>query len=891
MLTTPRTIVGRQVFQFVGSPDLLMVEMEYYNDSNGNGEMDDGEWTSIGTGYPNNFTWDTDNASGGPGDIDSMFLRYRGLDEVPNISDWITIAGFRIDNTGPASVEILNPPTRVTRTGSHLLNGRSEAEGWVEIRVNGALQSNATCDAFGGFSFQLDLREGANRVNLSAYDKYGAGPTNRSYQFTLDTMLPVALIDVENQNRIDREIGHEPSVFNSSSYDLGEDPLFSYIENITWTYKGPDGVGWPYYMTESFSITFVELGDHELTLTVRDPAGNVNETILTINVFDETPPKVTIDGSMIVNEDTTIRLQANFTDNDPRIRLRDGYGLYWELKGPYGFGSNHTSDLVNTVFPEPGNYNATLWVTDGGGNTARATLDIIVKDITPPSGNILGPEDVILGKPVRYEANVTDNGRSIEDGATFNWSMKYWEGAPEGAWMGNGTGTAFDFNFTEAGQYTLTLIVTDISGNQRDLQININAEGDLTPPTVHSILPQPDPTYQFREDMEFIITFSERLNRSTIHPQSVYIQDGSGARVNSTLSTENKDGRTLVILRPEGLEYSNTYTVVIEPLVKDLWNNRMKNGFTANYTVRTLFRLVYPWGETHGPFFKNFTNTTKIVLKFSNPVSASTLQNYISIRALVQETNPFTGYEVVSKIPVPFTIVLGEDNYTVEIDAIMDEGVTYNFTLSAEALDIFNYELDQTYTWEFTTYLPPVTQPVGDDDDDEDPLPEWMSDPVWWILAAVVIVLIGLLLIITAALRRRKNLDKIWEAEKGQPPRIRGYEEERKDEIIEEPSPEAADSDFEPTPEPISYEDLYGAPTTAITKPASEPSPKTDAASLFTEDMFQGPGGAEVELPVGEESSELEWDEDEEEEDWGDEEEWDSEDEEMDWDDDEEVEW
>jgi len=888
MLTTPRTLVGRQVFRFVGSPDLMQVEMEYYNDSNGNGILDDGNWTFIQTGYPDNYAWDTDNASGGPGDIDSMFLRYRGLDEVPNKSEWVMIAGFRIDNTGPASVEILNPPLRVTMTGTHSLNGRSEALGWVEVRVNGALQSNVTVDAFGGFSFLLEISEGANTVNLSAYDRYGAGPTNRSYQFTLDTMLPVALMDVEDQEHVLREIRPEAYLFNSSAFDTGEDPLFSYIENITWTYRGPDGVGWPYYSTESFPIFFDELGDHELILTVRDPAGNTNETTLLITVFDGTPPGVKIDGNTMVNEDTTVRFTANFTDNDPRIRLRDGYGLYWELRGPYGFESNHSSDVVNIVFPEPGLYNATLRVTDGGGNTASSSIEIIVKDITAPFGNIIGPGDVILGVPVSYSANVTDNGREIQEGALFNWSLKYWEGAPEGLLLGNASGTVFNHNFTEAGQYTLTLIVTDLSGNSRDLQVNIIAEGDLTNPTILSILPQPEEGYQFRESTDFIITFSERMDRSTINPDSIYILDGNGERVNCTLVTENRDDRTQVTLGPEELEYSMTYTVIIEPVVRDLWNNRMAGGFSANYTVRTLFRLVYPWGETHGPFFENFTNTTAIVLRFSNPVSASTLQNYISIRALVEETNPFTGQVMVSRIPVPFTIVQGYDDHSVLIDAIMDEGVTYNFTLSAEALDIYNYELDHTYTWEFTTYLPPVHLPISDDDEENGPLPEWMDDPIWWIIAAVLIIFIGILMIVAAAIRRRKNLDRIWKAEQGQPPRRRGYGETVTETVPLHEETQTEEAGFEQQPMPVSYENLYGSSQVPEYESGKISTAEDSSTPLFTEEMFQGPGGVEVDLPAEETGAEPEWDEDEEELDWG-EEEWDEEEEE-DWDDDEE-EW
>jgi hypothetical protein len=64
LLTTPRTIVGTITFTFTGSVDLQRAEMEYYNDSNGNGLLDDAGWEVIGNGTPSGVTWDTSVGDG-----------------------------------------------------------------------------------------------------------------------------------------------------------------------------------------------------------------------------------------------------------------------------------------------------------------------------------------------------------------------------------------------------------------------------------------------------------------------------------------------------------------------------------------------------------------------------------------------------------------------------------------------------------------------------------------------------------------------------------------------------------------------------------------------------------------------------------------------------------
>ncbi|MGA1866034.1 MAG: S8 family serine peptidase [Thermoplasmatota archaeon] len=889
LITTPYTIVGIANLSFVGSPDLENVELQYYNDSNGNGIEDDGEWVHANMDVPDDFTWDTRNGSGGPGNIDSMFLRYRGYDEVPNISNWTIAFGFRIDNQGPSSVELLDPPPRVTRISSHSMNGRSEPLGFVQVWKGGVLDSNNSVGELGSFSFDLILDEGLNNITVAAFDQYGAGPTLRTYWFTLDTMLPVPMLEVENQSHVFREISRQPYLFNSTSYDEGEDPAFAYIENITWSFSSTDGIEKVLYGIDRFPVTFIELGDHKLSIRVRDPAGNSDEITLLITVFDNTSPEISIEGELRVDEKRLVSYNLNWSDNDPRAHLRENFSIDWSFSGPDEYLQNFSGPVVYIVFPDPGAYLVHVSIRDGGDNTAELELNITVNDRTPPVGNILGSQYVILGIPETYSANLTDNGLPMPEGSIYNWTLRHLEGPATEWWTRNFTGISFSFNFTEPGAYTLLLVASDPSGNSREFQININADGDLTPPRVIEILPAEDPTYQFSENTHFVVRFSERINKTSITSDSIYLLHPNGTKVPGTLTTSVKEDRTEVLLETETLEFELTYSLVVEPTIKDTWNNLLLDRFCANYTVRTQFKLVYPWGPSHSDFFANITNTTAIVLRFSNPVLASSIVNYISIRAITKEIDAFTGKERIIRTPTSFIVKQGEDNNTIVIEAFMDEGVTYNFTLSQQAMDVFNYELDQTYMWDFRTYLPPVTDNLDDDEtEDDDDLPGWMDDPKWWILAGVLVVLILLVLMIFGAIRRRRNLGKIWEA---------GREEgvERKAPMSTPAQTPAVEAPQPPEQDlmtaPLSYEDLYGTTVpTKIVEPETV-KPVDLSPPRFLSDNELETGGGPIDWDEDEE--EEGWDGDEEEEGWDEEngDDWGEDEEEEGWDEEEQLKW
>jgi hypothetical protein len=867
MITTPTTIVGRFIFEFTGSPDLEKVRMEFYNDLNGNGMTDDGDWESIGEGPPEGIPWDTRKSAGGPGDVDSLFIRYRGSDEANNTGTWKVDTDFHVDNTGPATVSFTDPPPSVTNIMSHQLSGTSEAESRIEIRINGEVRTNTTCNALGGFETLLNLSEGRNHVILSAYDRFGAGPTNMSYNFTLDRQDPEAIFDTEDQNNITREIMPEIFSLASASVDSGSDPIFTYIENLTWKITDPIGMSEMVYGSTVLRFNFSLLGTYTVRLTVRDPAGNSNSSTLGIEVIDTTAPLIEIMGGNIVDEDETVTFDLNVSDNDLRWFNRDLAGVFWEATGNE-MDWNSTEPTAVIMFHDPGTYTLNVTVTDGGGNTVEESLSITVRDITPPEGNILGPRTVTLGIPATFRQNLTDNNLSFPEGSHFRWNLTYQETA--GTEPEFFEGVSFTYNFTSGGSYTLILTATDTSGNIREVEILISAIGDITPPSIERIDPAPNSSFQFPEDLMITVTFDEPLNFSTVGVEDFIFEDSSGSKLNITIEMASP---TEIRVKPGILEFGETYILKIGTGILDNWNNPLENGTSVNYTIRTLFQLDFPDGVFPSSQDQNFTGNDEdiynITLSFTNPVQVSSVLNALRVFSIRMEQTSGQPREIREEITF-FYVNPGEDEFSVIVSIPLDRGTRYNISLGTEVRDRYDYRLDRVYLWEFKTYIPENQIEDEEDDENENDLPQWVLDPTIWIIVAAIVILLLIIIAVIARSRRKKNLEKIWEAGTDEAPRKRTRQEPEP----EMPSTEEEDllneniedEIYGSSPAP-SYEDLYGGP---------------EAPDFHPETTIQGEeSGMEDPIPGGppEDGDEgIEWDEDDSEED----DEW--EDEEEDWD-------
>ncbi len=470
LLTPPRTLTKTAELEFSTEMDLSILEVEYYNDTNGNGSPDDeNSFVRIHTGPSGQVLWDTTSQAGGPGDMADVILRYRGQDEVPNISPWATTAGFSIDNTAPSLLKLDPEPSRVTRLRELTLAGYTEPRALIDVMLNGLplLSMNAT--STGIFDLKVELTEGLNTLTFEAYDRNGAGPTVLTYIITLDTLVPEAVI---MGLLPELEISTAGLNISSGSTDAGSDPETTLIGSYLWKLRDPfgkevQGNG------PSFIADLEFLGNHTISLMVTDLAGNSDTVQTRFLVKDTTAPVVVIEGPGTVDEDITVRYTSfGSSDNDQTLFTKGRARHRWTFSGPLNWNYTTEREAPNVMFQDPGRYLVELEVVDIGGNIGMAVLNITVNDTTPPVLLIRGDDRFFKGDSGKFTFDISDNGEASIGTSGARWELWFIDGpAPE--MISSTNGVEATFQFERVGNHSVRLFASDNAMNNASAQMKV----------------------------------------------------------------------------------------------------------------------------------------------------------------------------------------------------------------------------------------------------------------------------------------------------------------------------------------------------------------------------------------------------------------------------------
>jgi PKD repeat protein len=291
-------------------------------------------------------------------------------------------------------------------------------------------------------------------VTDDAYQKVWKGGDAFVSRFVIDTVPPVA--DAGPDVEVDQ---HTTVQFNgsASSDTLG-------IANWTWTlwYSGTQ-----YHLygpTPSF--TFDDAGTYTVNLVVTDRGGLFSSDDVTVTVLDVTPPVADAGTSHTIEEDRSVVLDGTgSTDNVEVVNWTwtfDYNGTTVTLFGPD----------PEFTFQEPGEYNITLNVTDATGLWDTDHVTVHVRDVTDPMAEV--PDDISVDQ---HEAVIMDGAGSTDNVAVINWTWGFiYRGFPMSLF-----GQVVEFTFDDAGQFEVTLTVSDAAGNN-DMAVFHVTVVDTTPP-------------------------------------------------------------------------------------------------------------------------------------------------------------------------------------------------------------------------------------------------------------------------------------------------------------------------------------------------------------------------------------------------------------------------
>ncbi len=183
-------------------------------------------------------------------------------------------------------------------------------------------------------------------------------------------------------------------------------------------------------------------------------------TFTTIST-DQNPPEANAGSDKTVEVDEEVTFDGSGSSDDVGI-----VSFEWTFDGE----ETRTGETVQYTFSSPGVYNATLNVTDGGGNYDTDSITVRVEDTTAPQADAGDDKTVEVDEEVTFEGDGSTDNVGI---VNYTWTFEY-EGTTKVL-----HGSTASFTFEEPGNYTVTLEVTDEGGNtaQDTFQVNVEKAG------------------------------------------------------------------------------------------------------------------------------------------------------------------------------------------------------------------------------------------------------------------------------------------------------------------------------------------------------------------------------------------------------------------------------
>ncbi|MGA1822353.1 MAG: C25 family cysteine peptidase [Thermoplasmatota archaeon] len=162
------------------------------------------------------------------------------------------------------------------------------------------------------------------------------------------------------------------------------------------------------------SFTFHEAGEFTVNLSVKDEAGNEDAASIVVTVRDTTLPDVRAGIDLIVDQHEAFLLNGSLCSDNVgianwtwTIRIDD------EQVVMYGM-------LVEYSIPDVGTYQAVLNASDGADNFDVDTVEITVRDVTPPE--IFTQGNVTMDQFSTHQLNASLSSDNVEI-ANFTWTI------------------------------------------------------------------------------------------------------------------------------------------------------------------------------------------------------------------------------------------------------------------------------------------------------------------------------------------------------------------------------------------------------------------------------------------------------------------------------------
>ncbi|MGA1847950.1 MAG: sugar-binding protein [Thermoplasmatota archaeon] len=248
--------------------------------------------------------------------------------------------------------------------------------------------------------------------------------------------------------------------------------------------------------SNAFVHTFMHPGNFTLHFSVFDTEGNRADGSAAISVIDNVPPIVGDFPDITMNTTASVLLNASGAWDDGPDGPETDLFFSWGLRSTYAVYDLQGRE-TELYIPVPGQYNATLTVTDRAGLSTLRNFNATVQDTTEPIIELFIPLEMNAGQEYGLDANATtDNDPLFWNGSSLTWKLHYEEGSE---WSTTMEGPMITANFPIPGKGLIELTVMDPSGNTATAVHGVIVV-DATPPELQVSLPE-----HIEQGQEFLI--------------------------------------------------------------------------------------------------------------------------------------------------------------------------------------------------------------------------------------------------------------------------------------------------------------------------------------------------------------------------------------------------
>ncbi len=232
---------------------------------------------------------------------------------------------------------------------------------------------------------------GIYTVTLLVEDAFGC---TQSFSHTVDIRNPQAAFSLT-----------ENFICNNQSIDVADLSVGTNITSWNWvaTNSTPPNSSDPNFGT----FVFTSEGSQDITLTIEDDAGCVDDTTMTISVFDPIL-SVTADQNSFscFNPPNLVQFTNNSTNNI------DSSTVLWNFDN----GQSSTSWNASTTYSNVGTYYVTLTLSSNSGCTITDTVSVITVD--GPTGSIAVDNANLTGCSC-YNASITVTTSNVDEASVL----------------------------------------------------------------------------------------------------------------------------------------------------------------------------------------------------------------------------------------------------------------------------------------------------------------------------------------------------------------------------------------------------------------------------------------------------------------------------------------